>query len=284
MSSIATLLVACPDQKGIVAAISAAIAGAGCNILDADQHTDPEADMFFQRIRFDVSHLADNPALVEAAIGAVSNRFGMRTSIRYSGGVKRIALFVSKYDHCLVDLLWRSRAGELHAEIPLVISNHKDLADTARSFGVRFEYFPITANNKAEQERKELALLADSRIDLVVLARYMQVVSSDFLDHVGVPVINIHHSFLPAFIGGKPYHQAYRRGVKLIGATAHFVTSQLDEGPIIAQDVVRCSHRDLVDDLIRKGRDLEKIVLAQAVRCHVEDRVLTYGNKTVVFD
>jgi formyltetrahydrofolate deformylase len=280
---VATLLISCTDQRGIVAAIAAAIAGAGCNILDADQHTDPEADMFFQRIRFDVSHLA-NTAEVEGPIGEVSKRFAMQTSLRYSDRPKRVALFVSKYDHCLVDLLWRSRAGEFQAEIPLVISNHSDLAETARGFGARFEHVPIDASNKAEQEEKELALLRESEIDLVVLARYMQVLSADFISQAGVPVINIHHSFLPAFIGGKPYHQAYQRGVKLIGATAHFVTSQLDEGPIIEQDVVRCSHRDLVSDLVRKGRDLEKMVLARAVRHHLEDRVLKYGNKTVVFD
>lgn len=280
----ATLLVFCADQRGIVAAIAAAIAGAGCNILDADQHTDPEADMFFQRIRFDVSHLADGTAEVEGAIGEVAKRFRMQTSLRYSDRPKRVALFVSKYDHCLVDLLWRSRAGEFHAEIPLVISNHADLAETARGFGARFEHMPVDASNKAEQEERELTLLRENGIDLVVLARYMQVLSAGFIDRAGLPIINIHHSFLPAFVGGKPYHQAYQRGVKLIGATAHFVTSQLDEGPIIEQDVVRCSHRDLVSDLVRKGRDLEKMVLARAVRHHLEDRVLKYGNKTVVFD
>lgn len=277
-------MVSCADQRGIVAAIAAAIAGAGCNILDADQHTDPEADMFFQRIRFDVSHLRADGAQVERAIDEVSKRFGMQTSLRYSDRPKRVALFVSKYDHCLVDLLWRSRAGEFHAEIPLVISNHTDLAETVRGFGSRFEYVPVDSANKAAQEQKELALLRESEVDLVVLARYMQVLSADFINRAGVPVINIHHSFLPAFIGGKPYHQAYQRGVKLIGATAHFVTSRLDEGPIIEQDVVRCSHRDLVSDLVRKGRDLEKMVLARAVRHHLEDRVLKYGNKTVVFD
>lgn len=281
---IATLLVSCADQKGLVAALASAIAGEGCNILDADQHTDPIADMFFQRIRFDVSHLANNSSGVERAIGAVSERFGMETSLRYSGKPRRVALFVSKYDHCLVDLLWRSRAGELNAEISLVVSNHSDLADTVASFGCRFEHIPVSAATKAEQEEKTLALLRQCEIDVIVLARYMQVLSADFLDRADIPVINIHHSFLPAFIGGKPYHQAYERGVKLIGATAHFVTSQLDEGPIIDQDVVRCSHRDSVADLTRKGRDLEKIVLARAVRGFLEDRVLAYGNKTVVFD
>lgn len=281
---IATLLVTCADQKGIVAALSAAIAAEGCNILDADQHTDPVADMFFQRIRFDVSHLAGDTSAVEGAIASVGGQFSMQTNLRYSGTPQRVALFVSKYDHCLVDLLWRSRAGELNAEISLVVSNHLDLAGTAASFGCQFEHIPVSTATKAEQEAKTLELLRQCGIDVIVLARYMQVLTAEFLDQVAAPVINIHHSFLPAFVGGKPYHQAYERGVKLIGATAHFVTSQLDEGPIIDQDVVRCSHRDSVADLTRKGRDLEKIVLARAVRGFLDDRVLAYGNKTVVFD
>jgi formyltetrahydrofolate deformylase len=192
---VATLLVSCADQRGIVAAVASAIAGAGCNILDADQHTDPEADMFFQRIRFDVSHLAGDATQVERAIGEVSKRFEMRTSLRYSDRPKKVALFVSKYDHYLVDLLWRSRAGDFPAEIPLVISNHTDLAETVRGFGARFEHVQIDSANKAEQERKELSLLRQSEVDLVVLARYMQVLSADFIGRAGVPVINIHHSF-----------------------------------------------------------------------------------------
>jgi formyltetrahydrofolate deformylase len=267
-----------------VAALAAAIANEGCNIFDADQHTDPAADMFFQRIRFDVSHVADDTSAVERAIGTVSDRFAMQTSLRYSGIPRPVAIFVSKFDHCLVDLLWRNRAGELKAEIPLVISNHADVGETVRTLGYRFEHIPIDASNKAAQEDRTLALLAEHQIGLVVLARYMQVLSANFLNRVEAPVINIHHSFLPAFVGGKPYHQAHERGVKLIGAAAHFVTSKLDEGPIIGQDVVSCSHRDSVADLTRKGRDLEKIVLARAVRCHLEDRVLAYGKKTVVFD
>jgi len=195
-----------------------------------------------------------------------------------------MALFVSRYDHCLYDLLLRHRAGELACEIPLIASNHADLEPVAEQFGIEFRVFPITRESKAQQEERERDLLQEQGIDLVVLARYMQVLSGEFVDAWPAQIINIHHSFLPAFIGGKPYHQAYARGVKLIGATAHYATSDLDEGPIIEQDVIRCSHRDSVSDLVRKGRDLEKTVLARAVRWHLNDRVLVYGNKTVVFD
>jgi formyltetrahydrofolate deformylase len=197
---------------------------------------------------------------------------------------KRVAVFVSRYDHCLYDLLLRQRAGELHCEFPLILSNHPDLKPVADQFGIPFEVFPITAETKRAQEERELARLAELEIDLVVLARYMQVLSAGFTAAYPARIINIHHSFLPAFMGGKPYHQAHGRGVKLIGATAHYATPDLDEGPIIDQDVARCSHRDSVADLIRKGRDLERQVLARAVRWHLDDRVLVYGNKTVVFD
>jgi formyltetrahydrofolate deformylase len=195
-----------------------------------------------------------------------------------------MAIFVSKYDHCLHDLLWRRRAGELDCEIPIVISNHEDLRGLAEQFGAAFHVLPITSETKQEQEERQAALLAEAEIDVAVLARYMQILSSEFLNKIRIPVINIHHSFLPAFVGGKPYHQAYQRGVKLIGATAHYATPDLDEGPIIEQDVAHCSHRDSVEDLVRRGRDLEKLVLARAVRSHLEDRILVYGNKTVVFD
>ena len=282
--AIATLLVSCPDQRGIVAALAQTLYGHGANILDADQHTDTEAGQFFQRIRFDLSQLHTDRLSLERAIDEVGRRFDMRTRLEYASRPKRVAVFVSKYDHCLHDLLWRKQAGELDCEIPLVVSNHDDLRGLAEHFGAAFEVFAITKQTKAEQEKAEAALLAEQKIDLVVLARYMQILSSDFLKAIGVPVINIHHSFLPAFVGGKPYHQAYERGVKLIGATAHYATPDLDEGPIIEQDVARCSHRDSVEELVRRGRDLEKVVLARAVRAHLEDRVLVYGNKTVVFD
>jgi formyltetrahydrofolate deformylase len=281
---LATLLVSCPDRRGIVAALAQALYGHGANILDSDQHTDPAAKLFFQRIRFDLSDLHTDRHSLERAIGELAERFAMTYQLSYASHKKRVALFVSGFDHCLYDLLLRHRAGELTGELRLVVSNHETLRPVAEQFGVPFHCFPITAATKAAQEQRELELLAAEGIDLVVLARYMQIVSADFLAPWSGRVINIHHSFLPAFVGGKPYHQAYERGVKLVGATAHYVTSVLDEGPIIEQDVVRCSHRDSVDDLIRKGRDLEKVVLARAVRSHLDDRVLVYGNKTVVFD
>ena len=282
--TIGTLLVSCPDRRGIVAALAQTLYGHGANILDADQHTDTEAGQFFQRIRFDFSQLHTDRQSLERAIGEVGERFEMHTRLEYAVRTKRVAIFVSKYDHCLQDLLWRARARELDCEIPLVISNHEDLRELAEQFGAEFRFFPITKQTKSEQEAKEAELLAEQRIDMAVLARYMQILSPEFLRKIAIPVVNIHHSFLPAFVGGKPYHQAYRRGVKLIGATAHYATADLDEGPIIAQDVARCSHRDAVPDLVRRGRDLEKVVLARAVRAHLEDRILIYGNKTVVFD
>ena len=281
---IATLLVSCPDRPGLVAALAQTLYGHGCNILDADQHTDAPAGLFFQRIRFDFANLHTDRIALERAIEEVAERFGMRRRLEYAERTKKVALFVSKYDHCLVDLLWRHRAGELDCEIPLVVSNHATLRGAVESFGAQFRVFPVKSENKREQEQEEVALLREFDIQLVVLARYMQILTADFLNEVGAPVINIHHSFLPAFTGGKPYHRAYERGVKLIGATAHYATSELDEGPIIEQDVVRCSHRDAVEDLVRKGRDLEKLVLARAVRWHLQDRVLVYGNKTVVFE
>jgi formyltetrahydrofolate deformylase len=283
-SMIGTLLVSCADRKGIVAALAQVLYGHGANILDADQHTDAEAGQFFQRIRFDTAELHTDRVSLETGIREVVDRFEMSWRLAYDDRVKRTAIFVSKYDHCLYDLLLRHRAGELACELALVVSNHPDLEPVATQFGLPFHLFPITADNKRDQEQRELELLAAESIDLVVLARYMQIVSGDFIDAFADRIINIHHSFLPAFVGSRPYHRAYERGVKLVGATAHYVTSDLDEGPIIEQDVVRASHRDGVKDLVRKGRDLEKVVLARAVRWHIEDRVLVYGNKTVVFD
>jgi formyltetrahydrofolate deformylase len=283
-SETATLLVHCPDRRGIVAALAQLLYGHGANILDADQHTDLVAGQFFQRIRFDVGELHTDRVSLEGAIREAAERFSMRWRIAWTRERKRVALFVSRYDHCLFDLLWRHRAGELPCEIPLVISNHPDLESVATQFGVPFRVVAITKETKVEQERRELEILRDERIDLVVLARYMQVLSGDFIGSFAGHVINIHHSFLAAFMGGRPYHQAAERGVKLIGATAHYATTDLDEGPIIEQDVIRTSHRDSVDDLVRKGRDVERAVLARAVRWHLEDRILVYGNKTVVFE
>jgi formyltetrahydrofolate deformylase len=281
---VATLLVTCPDRRGIVAALAQLLYGHGANILDADQHTDPQAGMFFQRIRFDRSQIHTDRTALTAAIREVAERFAMTWRLSYADRRQRVAIFVSKYDHCLYDLLLRQRAGELCCEIPLIVSNHPDLKPVADQFGIPFEVFPIRADNKHAQEQREIARIEALAVDLVVLARYMQVLSPEFTAAYPARIINIHHSFLPAFMGGKPYHQAHLRGVKLIGATAHYATTDLDEGPIIDQDVARCSHRDSVGDLIRKGRDLEKLVLARAVRGHLDDRVLVYGNKTVVFD
>jgi len=283
-STLATLLVSCPDRRGIVAALAQVLYGHGANILDSDQHTDAAAGLFFQRLRFDLAELMTDKVTLERSLAELGQRFQMQYRLVYQAERKRLVLFVSKYDHCLYDLLLRHRAGELSAEIAAVISNHPDLASVAAQFGVPFHVFPKTAETKLTQEQKELSLIAELGAELVVLARYMQVMSDGFCQALPQRIINIHHSFLPAFVGGKPYHQAYQRGVKLIGATAHYATTVLDEGPIIEQDVVRASHRDAVEDLVRKGRDLEKVVLARAVRAHLDDRVLVYANKTVVFD
>jgi len=282
--ALATLLVSCPDRRGIVAATAQLLYGLGLNILDSDQHTDSGAGQFFQRVRFDLAEMHTDRSGLERAIDEVATRFDMTWRLSYADRHKRIAIFVSKYDHCLYDLLLRHRAGELACEIPLIVSNHPDLKTIADQFGVPFEVFPIDKAGKRTQEEREIDRLENEAIDLVVLARYMQILSGEFIDQFSGQIVNIHHSFLPAFVGGKPYHQAHARGVKLIGATAHYATTDLDEGPIIEQDVVRCSHRDAIVDLVRKGRDLEKLVLARAVRWHLEDRVWVYGNKTVVFE
>ena len=283
MQDTATLLVCCPDRKGLVAALAQVLYGHGANILDADQHTDPVAEQFFQRIKFDMSDLRTDRHSLQTAIGEVADRFSMSWRLCDQTHRYRTAVFVSKYDHCLYDLLLRRQSGELRTDIPAIVSNHPDLKPVAEQFDIPFHLFPITKENKAEQEERTLELLRGAGIDLIVLARYMQILSDDFLNSFSGSVINIHHSFLPAFVGSKPYTRAFERGVKLIGATAHYATAELDEGPIIEQDVVRCSHRDSVQDLVRKGRDLEKVVLARAVRWHLEDRILVYDNKTVVF-
>jgi formyltetrahydrofolate deformylase len=283
-STLATLLVSCPDRRGIVASLAQVLYGHGANILDSDQHTDAVAGLFFQRLRFDLAELMTDKVALERSLGELAERFQMQYRLLYQARRKKIAVFVSKYDHCLYDLLLRQRAGELSGDVVAVISNHPDLSPIAEQFAVPFHVFEKTPQTKLAEEARERALLAELEVDLVVLARYMQVMSASFCEALPQRIINIHHSFLPAFVGGKPYHQAYARGVKLIGATAHYATAVLDEGPIIEKDVVRASHRDAVEDLVRKGRDLEKVVLARAVRSHLDDRVLVYGNKTVVFD
>jgi formyltetrahydrofolate deformylase len=280
----AVLLVSCPDRPGIVAGLAQLLYGHGANILDSDQHTDTEAGQFFQRIRFDLTEMHTDRVTLERGIAEVAARFRMSYQLHYASAVKRVALFVSQHEHCLYDLLLRHRAHELACELAFVVSNREELAPVAAQFQIPFHLFPITKETKLAQEAQELELLERERIDLVVLARYMQILSPGFVERYPSRIINIHHSFLPAFVGGRPYHQAFERGVKIIGATAHYATAELDEGPIIEQDVIRTSHRDGIEDLVRKGRDLEKTVLARAVRWHLDDRVLVYGRKTVVFD
>ena len=278
------LLVACKDRKGIVARVAGFIHDFGGNILDSDHHTDREAGDFLMRTEFALEGFQIPREEIASAFAPVARVFEMRYEVHLSEHRPRVAILVSKQDHCLADLLQRHRRGELAIDIPVIISNHETCAMWADLFKIPYEVFPVNQEAKREQEHRVLATLKRNQINLLVMARYMQILSADFLAAVGCPVINIHHSFLPAFIGANPYRQAYERGVKLIGATAHYATEELDEGPIIEQDVVRVGHRDTVEDLIRKGRDLEEIVLARAVRMHVEHRVLVYGKKTVVFD
>lgn len=279
----ATLLVACPDRKGLVAALAQLLYAHGANILDAQQHADRDGRRFYQRIHFDMADLDIPRESLEDLLRIECGRYEMRWRISYGDRRKRVAIFVSRVEHCLCDLLLRHRLGELDCDIPLVVSNHPDLEPVARQFGVAFHLFPITPETKAEQEGREIELLERERIDLIVLARYMQVLSKAFVERFPERIINIHHSTLPAFMGARPYHQAHERGVKRIGATAHYATEELDEGPIIDQDVVPCSHRDRVPDLVRKGRDVERMVLARAVRWHLQDRIITEGRRTIVF-
>lgn len=279
----ATLLVSCPDRRGLVATMTQLLYELGANITHADQHLDRQAQMFFQRIQFELPGGAPERAALERRAAEQCAAFGMAWRLVYADQVKRTAILVSRQDHCLYDLLLRQRAGELRTAFVAVLSNHPDAAPVAEAFGLPYHHLPVTRQTKAAQEADLLRLLQDYGADLVVLARYMQILSEDLLRALDRPVINIHHSFLPAFSGERPYHRAYERGVKLIGATAHYATPELDAGPIIEQDVVRTSHADDVDDLVRKGRDLEKLTLARAVRLHLDDRILVYANKTVVF-
>ncbi|HEX4419197.1 MAG TPA: formyltetrahydrofolate deformylase [Kofleriaceae bacterium] len=283
-ANLATLLVVCPDRKGIVAFLAQLLFGHGANILDSDQHSDPVAGMFFQRIRFDTSTLTTDRLTLENKLRDVGEKFSMTWRMSYGSRVRRVALLVSKQDHCLYDLLIRHRAGELPCEIAMVISNHGNAAPIAKHFDVPFHHLPVTPETKGQQEVAIAELIEMSNVDLVVLARYMQILSPELVARFPMQIINIHHSFLPAFVGANPYRQAFEKGVKLIGATSHYVTADLDQGPIIEQETIRVSHRDSVDDLVRKGRDLEKTVLANAVRWHLQDRVLVYAGKTVVFE
>jgi formyltetrahydrofolate deformylase len=281
-TNIATLLIKCQDRKGLVAAITRLLSERGVNILDLQQHTD-EKNVFFQRIHFDMTGMDVNRQQFESLLAAECGKFQMTWRVAYKDVKKRMAIFVSKYEHCIYDLLLRHRLGELDCEIPLIVSNHENLRAFAEGFGVPYYVFKIDKDNKREQEQKEIALLREQKIDLIVMARYMQILSDEMIATFPQQIINIHHSSLPAFKGAKPYHQAHERGVKLVGATAHYATGDLDEGPIIVQGVEDSSHSDSVDDLIRKGRDIERVTLAKAVRAHLEDRILVEGRRTVVF-
>ncbi len=279
----AILLVHGPDRKGIVAAFSQTLFGHGCGIVSSEQHTDVESSVFYQRIVFDAAELHTDRVSLERGIEEVAGRLGMTCEVRWPKP-KRVAIFVSKYAHCLWELLLRHDAGELPGvEIVQIVSNHEDLRHVAEHFSVPYAVFKVTKDTKRAVEDQELALLKDKQVDLVVLARYMQIITDEFCAAYPHRVINIHHSFLPAFIGSKPYHRAHARGVKLVGATAHYATADLDEGPIIEQDCARISHKNSIDDLLRKGRVLEKNVLVTAVRAHVEDRIIVYESKCVVF-
>ena len=278
------ILIHCKDRKGIVARVSGFIHDFGGNILDSDHHTDEETNDFLMRMEFATDGLQIHPDEISAAFAPIGKVFEMRYEVHHSSHRTRVGMLVSKQDHCLADLLQRHRRDELHIDVPVIISNHETCAEWAHLFKIPFVVLPVTKETKPQQEQQIISALKSHGVELVVMARYMQILSADFLAQIGCPVINIHHSFLPAFIGANPYRQAYERGVKIIGATAHYATQDLDEGPIIEQDVIRVGHRDTVDDLVRKGRDLEEIVLARAVRRHIEHRVLVYGKKTVVFD
>ncbi|MBD2576300.1 formyltetrahydrofolate deformylase [Oscillatoria sp. FACHB-1406] len=278
----ATLLISCPDGQGIVAKIANFIYANGGNIIHADQHTDFATGLFLMRVEWQLQGFNLPRSAIAVAFGAIAKPLQAEWTLHFSDKVPRIAIWVTKQDHCLLDLLWRDRARELPGEIPLIISNHSKLEPIAKQFNIDYHHINITKENKKEQEEKQLEILDRYQIDLVVLAKYMQILSPEFVAKFP-SIINIHHSFLPAFPGANPYERAYERGVKVIGATAHYVTADLDEGPIIEQEVVRVTHRDRVADLIRKGKDVERLVLSRAVRLHLQNRVLVYSNRTVVF-
>jgi formyltetrahydrofolate deformylase len=279
----ATLLLTCPDRRGLVSRISNFIFERDGNIIDLDEHVDEEEKYFSVRVSWDLEHFTVPASEIKEAFTPLAKEFNADWSLKFARKKTRVALFVSKYDHCLRDILWRYSMGEYPVEIPFIISNHPDLKSLAGHYQVPFYVFPVTKSNRAEEEAKELELLRQADIEAIVLARYMQIISPEFLSHYPNRIINIHHSFLPAFVGSNPYKQAYEKGVKIIGATSHYVTEELDEGPIIEQDIIRISHKDTLEDLIRKGRDLERLVLARALLYHTEHRVLVRGKKTVVF-
>jgi formyltetrahydrofolate deformylase len=282
MKDSAVLLIDCPDRKGLVARVSGLLYERGANILHADQHIDRDLGLFFMRVEFELEGF-DRESF-RSAFAALASELNMTWTLSSSARKPRVALFCSQYLHCMADLLHRWRTGELVCEIPLIVSNHRAVENLAAFYGVPFEHVPVTAETRAEAEARQLDLLAENRIELIILARYMQILSPAFVARYPAGIINVHHSFLPAFTGARPYHAAHARGVKLIGATSHYVTEVLDDGPIIEQDVARISHRDQVEDLVARGRDLERMVLSRAVRWHLDRRILCYGNKTVVFD
>ena len=282
--SSATILMHCPDSKGIVAEVTGFINNNNGNIISLDEHVDRLSNIFFMRIEWELDGFMIPPAKISDFFGTlIAAKYNMTWKIYFSNKKPRMALFVSKLSHCIYDILSRVHTGELDVEIPLIISNHTLLEPVAKQFNIPFHLFEINAKNKAEQERKELELLEKNGITFVVLARYMQIISDDFIRHYPNQVINIHHSFLPAFPGAKPYHSAYERGVKIIGATSHYVTAELDAGPIIDQDIVRISHRDSIEKMILKGMDVEKLVLSRAIQLHIQRRILVYNNRTIVF-
>lgn len=282
MSHTATLLIDCPDQKGLIARVSSMLYARGANILHADQHQDHEAGLFFMRVEWELDGF--ELSAFEEEFSRLAPTLAMNWRLEVSSFKPRVAVFVSQYLHCLIDLLYRRQSGELSCEIPLIFSNHNAASAIAEFYGLAFRLMPIAPDTKAAAEAEQVRLLAEHKVDLIVLARYMQILSPEFVALYPNRVINVHHSFLPAFIGARPYHRAFERGVKLIGATSHYVSEVLDDGPIIEQDVTRVSHRDQLEDLIEKGRDLERVVLSRAVRWHLDHRILSYGNKTVVFD
>lgn len=284
MKNSATLLITCPDTKGIVAAIADFLYQHNANILHADQHQDAENSLFLMRVEWDLKDFSLDEASFAEAFKGIAKTYKMTWELKLSKDKLRMAIMVSQYDHCLADLLHRHKNNELQCEIPLIISNHLDAQKLAEFYDIPFFHIPVEKDKKKEAEAEQFALFDKFQVDFIVLARYMQILSEDFVKRYPQRVINIHHSFLPAFIGARPYHRAFERGVKLIGATSHYVTEVLDEGPIIEQDIDRISHRDQVEDLIQKGRDLERIVLSKAVRWHIENRILIYANKTVIFD
>ena len=280
----AILLLSCGDRSGLVSRISHFVFERGGNILDLSEHVDTDGKYFFVRITWDMKNFSIPVSEITNAFAPLAKEFNAEWEINFTGKNLRVAIFVSKFDHCLQEILWRQRLGEFNIDIPLIISNHDDLKPLSEYYGIPFYVFPITKNNKEEQEKRELDLLKEHKVDAVVLARYMQILTPQFINVYPNKIINIHHSFLPAFAGSNPYKQAYDRGVKIIGASSHYVTEDLDDGPIIEQDIIRISHKDTVSDLIRKGRDLERLILARALYYHAHHRVLVFGKKTIIFD